>query len=274
MKTYDIYEDGDISFKNLFNIIYSQITNIILTSAVFGAIFFGFAYSQNDKFTSKIVITYRSESSAGSMQSGLSSLGQLAGIELGSGATPKEEQSYAILLSRVNLLGFIESSESFKSYFLEQTKTDGLLKFDTIFEFINESLSMSRSKNTGITNIYFSAFDQEIVSNFLNQLIFYTNNSLKKEAQHSSEQKVEFLTIESSKNSYRNVQAIFGRMIETEIQRKMIANTEKEFAFQVIDPATTPSSKSSPRILLSLFLGLIIGFIIGIVVAILRKTKV
>ena len=63
-------------------------------------------------------------------------------------------------------------------------------------------------------------------------------------------------------------------MIETEIQNKMIANTQEEYAFKIIDPAPIPLTKSSPRIIFSLLLGLVIGFIAGIVFAILRKTRV
>jgi hypothetical protein len=174
----------------------------------------------------------------------------------------------------VNLKNFVEGSESFKNYFLKHTDSSDFSDFESIFSFINKSISLTRSKTTGISNIYFSAFDKEISANFLNQLIFHSNEYLRKEAQETSERKVEFLTIESSKNSYRNVQAIFGRMIETEIQNKMMANTQEEYAFKIIDPAAIPLKKSSPRILFSLFLGLVIGFIIGVVFAILRKTSV
>ena len=223
MKTYNIFEDGDISFRNLFQILFDQISFIIITSVIFGAAFFVLSYSQDEKFTSKIVITYSEHNNnISSMPSGLSGLGQLAGIDLGTGSSPKEEESYARLLSRANLKNFIEGSETFKNYFLKYTDSSDFSNFESIFSFVNKSISLTRSKNTGISNIYFTAFDKEISANFLNQLIFHSNESLRKEAQDASERKVEFLNIESSKNSYRNVQAIFGRMIETEIQNKMI----------------------------------------------------
>lgn len=275
METYNIFEDGDISFKNFFQILFDQIAIIIVISAVFGAAFFAFSYSQEEKFTSKIVITYNTQkNNISSMSSGLGGLSQLAGIDLGSGSSPQEEESYAMLFSRVNLKSFVEGSESIQNYFLEHTNSNSLSNFEPIFSFINKSISLTRSKNTGISNIYFSAFDKEISANFLNQLIFHSNESLRKEAQDASERKVEFLNIESSKNSYRNVQAIFGRMIETEIQNKMMANTQEEYAFKIIDPAVIPLNKSSPRILFSLFLGILIGLIVGVVFAILRKTSV
>jgi uncharacterized protein involved in exopolysaccharide biosynthesis len=274
MNTYNIYEDGDISLKNFLNIISSQISFILMTSAIFGFLFFGYSFLQDDKFTSKIVITYsQQKTNMSGMGSGLGGLGQLAGIDLGSSTSPAEEESYARLLSRVNIQSFLENSEELRDHFIKKTQDDNAENFEPIFNLVNDSISMSRSKVSGITNIYFSASDRHTSANFLNQLILHTNEFLRAEAKKLATEKVDFLAIESSKNSYRNVQAIFGRMIETEIQNKMVANTSQEYAFRVIDPAPIPLSKSSPRTLLATMLGLLLGLLAGVTLAILKKSK-
>ena len=274
MNTYNIYEDGDISLRNFLNIISSQISFILMTSAIFGFLFFGYSFLQEDKFTSKIVITYsQQKTNISGMGSGLSGLGQLAGIDLGSSTSPAEEESYARLLSRVNIQSFLENSEELRDYFIKKSRSGNIENIEPIFNLINDSISMSRSKVSGITNIYFSASDKRATANFLNQLILHTNEFLRAEAKKLATEKVEFLTIESSKNSYRNVQAIFGRMIETEMQNKMVANTSQEYAFRVIDPAPIPLSKSSPRTLLATMLGLLLGLFAGVILAILKKSN-
>jgi uncharacterized protein involved in exopolysaccharide biosynthesis len=274
MATYNIYKDGDISLSNFFKIISSQMPLIIISSAIFGFLFFGYSFLQQDKFTSKIVITYSQQNTnISGMGSGLGGLGQLAGIDLGSNTSPAEEESYARLLSRVNIQSFLANSEELRDYFTKNSQGGNIENFEPIFNLVNRSVSMSRSKLSGITNIYFSAFDRDISANFLNQLILHTNEFLRGEAKKLSTKKVEFLTIESSTNSYRNIQAIFGRMIEAEIKNKMVANTSEEYAFRVIDPAPIPLSKSSPRTLFNTMLGLLLGLIAGVVLALLRNSK-
>ena len=147
MNNYNIYEDGDMSLKNFLNIISSQISFILMTSAIFGFLFFGYSFLQDDKFTSKIVITYsQQKTNMSGMGSGLGSLGQLAGIDLGSSTSPAEEESYARLLSRVNIQSFLENSEELRDYFIKKTQVDNAENFEPIFNLVNDSISMSRSK--------------------------------------------------------------------------------------------------------------------------------
>ena len=67
---------------------------------------------------------------------------------------------------------------------------------------------------------------------------------------------------------------IFDRLIETELQNKMLANTLEDYAFKALDPAVNPTGKSSPRVLFNAILGFLVGLVLGCVIAILRKSRV
>ena len=229
-----------------------------------------------EKFNSKIVITYNElKDKNPSSKGGSNALAQFAPIDLGLSTTSnEEEEAYAILMSRKNIIDFISSKPEIIEYFKSIGKDEDNFNEPEAFYNFNESISVNRSKLTGITNIYFVASNSNVPASLLNLYINFTNDSVKKDAASRAERKIEYLKEESGKTTLNNVNMIFDRLIETELQNKMLANTLEDYAFKVLDPAVNPSGKSSPRVLFNTVIGFLVGLILGCFVALVRKSKV
>ena len=65
-----------------------------------------------------------------------------------------------------------------------------------------------------------------------------------------------------------NFQLLLYDMIESQMQKIMIANVSDEFIFSIIEPAVLPKKPKQKHVVLILFLGLLLGTMLGIFVAI------
>jgi uncharacterized protein involved in exopolysaccharide biosynthesis len=52
--------------------------------------------------------------------------------------------------------------------------------------------------------------------------------------------------------------------VESQTKQSMIANVREEFAFRIIDPATVPELRVSPKRAILLGIGLMGGFMLGL----------
>ena len=275
MNNLNIFEDGDLSFKNLFKILINQYFLILKVALSISIFIFIVSIFLPEKFNSKIVITYNELKDKNPSSKGGSALAQFAPIDLGlSASSNEEEEAYAILMSRKNIIDFINSNPEIIVYFKSIGVDKNNFNEAEAFYKFNDSISVNRSKLTGITNIYFVANNSLVPASLLNFYINFTNDSIKKDAASRAERKIEYLKEESGKTTLNNINMIFDRLIETELQNKMLANTMEDYAFKVLDPAVNPSGKSGPRVLFNTVLGFFVGLILGCFVALVKKSKV
>lgn len=66
--------------------------------------------------------------------------------------------------------------------------------------------------------------------------------------------------------------AAVGRLMEAQINQRMISNVTEEFAFRVIDPAYAPDrgDRARPKRMLMILFGILVGGVLGSAVVVLR----
>jgi uncharacterized protein involved in exopolysaccharide biosynthesis len=76
---------------------------------------------------------------------------------------------------------------------------------------------------------------------------------------------------EIAATSVVSLQQSMGRVLEGEMQKLMLARGNEEFAFKVIDRATPPKKRDTPKRALIAIVSLLTGGFLGILVVFLRK---
>ena len=180
------------------------------------------------------------------------------------------------MLSRKNLSSFLSSNSEIRNYFKRlfptvDESTENTIFLESAINTIENSTTVSRSKVTGITDIYFVGTEKNITAIFLNDLIRFTNQAIGDIARVDASQKIEYLNEESKKTSLRNLQNIFDRLIEAQIKNQMLSNTVKEYAFKIIDPAIEPNNNSGPRTFRNALISFIVGLFLSFFIVILRN---
>jgi LPS O-antigen subunit length determinant protein (WzzB/FepE family) len=69
-----------------------------------------------------------------------------------------------------------------------------------------------------------------------------------------------------------DMQRVFYQLIESQTRITMLADVRDEYMFRVIDPATMPDQRNSPRRSLMVIIGAFAGVFLALLLAYLRRT--
>lgn len=218
----------------------------------------------------------------GGMGAGLSSaLGQLgglaslAGINVGGGDVETEE-SLAVLRSRQFTEAFIDSQNLLPVLFADRwnpeqstwkagkqppTRAEAFKYFD------KKIRSVLLDKKTGLVMLQIEWRDREQAAVWANELIRRLNVEMRTRAIARADASIGYLEKELNGTTTVVSRDAVGRLIETQIRQRMIANVQQEYAFRVVDKAMAPDARDivRPKRLIMLAIGLMGGAMLGVV---------
>jgi LPS O-antigen subunit length determinant protein (WzzB/FepE family) len=105
-----------------------------------------------------------------------------------------------------------------------------------------------------------------------NTLAKYVNDRLRVQAEKRAERNVAYLKNEIASTSVVSLEQSIGSLLESEMQKLMLARSNQEFAFRVIDPGVVPISPDSPGPLIVLAASILAGGFVSILVLVVRRT--
>ena len=131
---------------------------------------------------------------------------------------------------------------------------DGVKYFD------EKVRSIQDDKKTGLITLAVEWKDAKLAADWANLLVDRVNDDLRARALREAESNVAYLQRELSGATIVTLQQSIGRLLDSELQKLMLARGKKEFAFRVIDRAETPKWRYRPQraliVSFAFFLGL------------------
>lgn len=257
------------------------LANTVLFAAVFVAV--AFLMTPIYRATTVVVDASMDRNSMGPVGSALGQLGglaSLAGIEIGSGGSRREE-SMAVLRSREFTERFIRDQNLMPALFAKSwdpvsrqwkgpqedwpTLAQGFRYFD------RKVRTVSRDKLTGLISIEIEWPDAAEGARLANALIEQLNDEMRARAIESTKASVGYLQKELEATSAVETRQAINRLMEAQINQRMLANVTEEYAFRVVDRALPPDRKDvvRPNKLLLLLLGPVLGLIFGALITVL-----
>jgi uncharacterized protein involved in exopolysaccharide biosynthesis len=141
---------------------------------------------------------------------------------------------------------------------------DALRVFDHLY-------AVNDDKKTGLVTLSIRWRDPARAASLANAMVKMLNDRLRAQALADSQRNVDFLQKEMAATSVVSLQQSMGRVLEGEMQKLMLARGNEEFAFKVIDRATPPKLRESPKRSLIAIVSLLAGGFLGVLVVFLRK---
>lgn len=200
---------------------------------------------------------------------GLGGLASLAGISLPNAGNTDE--NLAILTSREFLWRFFEEKNLLPILFendwnkdtqqwREADSDEQPSLWDAYRLFTeDEVLTVSTDKKTGLISVSVEWSDAALASQWVNELVHRLNEYLRARAISRSTTNLEYLNKELSRSQVAEMRQTLFALIAKEQRSAMLANTQQEFAFRVLDPASEPDEKVKPYrtaiVVLATFLG-------------------
>jgi uncharacterized protein involved in exopolysaccharide biosynthesis len=214
---------------------------------------------------------------AGSLP-GLSGLAGLAGITIGGGGSA---EPLIVLTSSDFTRDFIRKRDLVPVLFADKWdagrgawKAADSKKWpderDAVKRFDKQVRRVVQDKRTGKVRLSIVWTDPAVAASWANEMADDLNDRMRERALREAETNLAFLRHELDATSLVVVQQSVSRLIESEIQKAMLARGEREFSFRVIDRAAIPKWRAGPRRALVLALSAMTGTFLGVLLVLVR----
>lgn len=212
---------------------------------------------------------------------GLGGLASLAGLSIPSGSNG---EAIAVLRSRDFARQFIVAENLLPVLFADDwdsvakrwsamdqedwpDERDGVRYFNRYVRFVLED------KKAGLVTLAIEWKDPVLAADWANLFVSKVNERLRQRAIREAQENVSYLQRELASASVVTLQQSIGRLLETELQKLMLARGREEFAFRVLDRAEVPKWRASPNRLQIVGLAALLGFLASITVVLFRSAR-
>jgi uncharacterized protein involved in exopolysaccharide biosynthesis len=143
---------------------------------------------------------------------------------------------------------------------------------DAIKYFQENVLKVSEERTTGLVTIAVEWTDPDVAATWADVLVRRLNDRLRERALEEAEQNVAYLREEMAKSSLVTMQQSIGQLLQSELQKLMLARGNEEFAFKVVDPAIAPKQRTRPKRSIIAIIGTFLGGLVGAFVVLVAQS--
>ena len=261
---------------------------ILAFIVAFGLASVAYAFLATEWYDAEVVLTPTGTKNTqglanvlGNLGGGLGALAGLAGISLGGQGIA---EPLGVLKSREFAREFIE--EQALLHVLLADKWDakaGRWKQtnprkqpdvrDAVRYFEKHVLTVRDDKKTGLISVVIEWKDADVAAAWANRIVDRLNDQMRARALHEAEANVDYLRNELAQTNVVSVQQAISKLLESEMQKVMVARGNKEFAFRVVDPAAVPKWRSWPMRTVVVALGILAGGLAGLIAVLMRESN-
>jgi uncharacterized protein involved in exopolysaccharide biosynthesis len=282
-------DDQSMNLFDIWAILWSSKWVVILTTALFVGLGTFYALTAVPWYRAEVLLKVaenkQGQGLLGQLGGGVGGLASLAGIDVGSN---KSAEPIAVLKSRELAAAFIEEQNLLPVFFPE--KWDSSAKKwksadvnqqpdirDGIKFFSKTVVKVLEDKKTNLITVSVDWTDPKIATSWANMLIERVNSRMRQRALTEGETSMNYLKQELAATSLVPLQQSVGRVIETQLQQLIIAKSNDEYAFRILDHAQVPKYRDHPHrsvvIGLAMFAGLAISSVFLVARHAVRRSR-
>ena len=142
---------------------------------------------------------------------------------------------------------------------------------DAVRFFHENVLRVTEDRDTGQITLSVEWTDPVVASDWANSLVNRINEQMRQRALVEAKTNIEFLQSELANNRLVTLEQSIGRLLETELQKMMLARGSDEFSFRVVDPATPPKNRARPKRTLIVVSAVFLGGVFALLVVFARN---
>jgi uncharacterized protein involved in exopolysaccharide biosynthesis len=274
-------EVDEISLLDLWNILWDGKWLGIAITAACAIAAVVYALAATEWYRAEVLLAPAEERSSQGLSGqlgGLGGLAGLAGISVGGGSSA---EALAILRSRQFLGRFIEDFDLLPVLLADQWDADAgrwIVEAgedepdirDAVKVMQDDVLSASEDNQTRLVTVAVEWTDPEVATTWANALVERLNDRMRQQALVEAEANVAYLQEQLGSTTLVTLQQSIGRLLESEMQKLMLARGNEQFAFRVLDPAEVPKERVRPKRTLMVALAIMLGGMLSVLVIFLR----
>jgi uncharacterized protein involved in exopolysaccharide biosynthesis len=252
---------------------------MVAATAAFAIGAVAYAFLATPWYRAEALLAPAEEQSTAAIGGQLGGLAALAGVSVGDGGSA---EAIAVLKSREFARAFIEDLDLVPVFFYQDWDSSTGLWLDddpdewpeirdAIEYFHDEVLRVSEARDTGLVTLAIEWIDPDIAAEWATELVVRLNERRRAQALQEAEVNVAYLRAELDQTKVVTLQQSIGRLLESELQKLMLARGNEEFAFRVIDPATPPKEEVRPKRALIILVATALGGMLAVLGVILAQ---
>jgi len=221
---------------------------------------------------------------AGGLTGQLDNIGVLAGLAAGALGSPRTAEPIGVLKSRDFARQFIEEQgllhvlladkwDASKGRWKESDPRRQPDMRDAIQYFDQQVLRVNEDKKTGLTTVSIQWKDAATAASWTNTIVDRLNDQMRSRVLTEGEANVAYLEKELAETNVVELKLALSRILETELQKVMVARGDKQYAFRVVDRADVPKWRSWPKRKVILAVGILAGFLAGLLAVFVREYR-
>lgn len=282
----DDYAEDEIDLLELWHTLRRNVRLILQASFGAAVLAAGISLLLPNIYRAEVLLApVESDSKSHVLSAGLGGLISLAGVSpagvLFSGGST--EENLAVLKSRDFLWKFVQDKQLMPILFEDEwdaaankwkesdpAKQPGQMD---VWRLFNEEglLDVNQDKKTQLVTVAIEWKDQQAVAEWANDLVARLNRHLAQQAIERSNTNLQYLNEELGRTAVEEMRTTLFDLIAAEQKKAMLANTQKEFAFKVLDPAVTPDKKAKPKRALIVVLTAFVAGFFAVLYAFIRE---
>mgnify|MGYP006087053585 CR=1 FL=1 len=296
---YSLTHEQDIDLKEILSEIIKNSRQIAVFTIFISVLGVLYSLTQPNLFISQSTLI-SSDSQKGSVSSFGSQLGgmaELAGIANSSKQTEKTVQAIAIFESRAFSKQLIDKydlwlpvlaidgwnqdsdtvtydEEIYDSKNNAWIDTKGSIyssaSYQKAHQAYHELMSISVNKETGLLTLSVTHYSPGVAQQIAQSTLESLNNIMRETDIQESELAIKYLKQELSTALNQELRIRIFNLIQSQIERIMMANVSTDFALKIIDPPSFPEQKTYPRRAMISILSAFIGFFISLLFIVSR----
>jgi len=248
---------------------------VLVVTGIFTAAGLAYALFGTPWYRAEVQLLPRDDKPGTGLSSQLAQLGGLAGLAgINLGSSGKEEPM-AVLRSQGFARRFIEKNDLVVVLLADEwdAKT-GQWKDrrgpepdirDAVREFERTVRRISEDRKLGLVTVSIEWKDPEVAASWANKMVDQVNDELRARALDEAETNVRYLQEQMRQTDLLSLQQSIGRLLESELQKLMLARGKEDFAFRIIDGAEPPKRQSRPKRAVVVLGGFTLGLLVSLV---------
>jgi uncharacterized protein involved in exopolysaccharide biosynthesis len=254
---------------------------VLACVVVFALLATAYAFLATEWYTAEAVLLPAGSKNTQGLTGQLENIGLLAGLAGALGGA-RTAEPIGVLKSRDFARQFIEEQgllhvlladkwDASKGRWKESDPRKQPDMRDAIEYFDKRVLLVNEDKKTGLISVGAQWKDATVAATWANALVDRLNDQMRARSLAEGEADVAYLQKELAETNIVEMRLALSRLLETELQKVMVARGDRQFAFKIVDHAEVPKWRSWPKRRVVLAVGMLLGGLAGLFAVFVRE---
>ena len=267
--------DDDITLSRIWSVVWRDKWLIVALTGLSGLLAIAYALLATEWYRADVLLVPAQQDAMSGFGEQLGGLAALAGMAAAPSDVSKSE-AIAVLQSRAFAREFIADNRLVLAFnggspVAGMSDAEPADMREAVRFFHENVLRVSEDRDTGHVSLSVEWTDPALASSWANALVARINERMRQRALKEAEANVEYLQAELETNKLAPIQQSIGRLLETELQKLMLARGREDYSFRIVDPATPPDRRARPKRTLIVVSATFLGGVLALLVVFARN---